>query len=124
MKILHISDLHYRESRANKASLFVEKVFNTTESEGIDLVLFTGDLVDKRNCSLEKGYDVLNEGLVQKLNSNIILSCGNHDIDRTRISRMFVSYVKGISSEKELSQFVIKNQHNDFDNTIKHMFFK
>lgn len=116
MKILHISDLHYKGSTSN---LFKEMIYNI-EDEDIDLCLFSGDLVDKGGYPLEKAYQFLKIELEKIGINKLFITCGNHDIRRDKISPMFKEYIENKSSE-DIENFVKKNEANQFISNLNHL---
>lgn len=114
MKILHITDFHYKYNNYQKEGV-VKSIIETIKNKlnlKIDLVLFTGDLV--QNGSYERDFldaqEVLINPIIEKLSvpqKNIIFCPGNHDIDRTRIHSAIGTYIdSNISSEEELNSFL------------------
>jgi len=121
MKILHISDLHYIKNRSEKKIDKYKKIIETLKDKEIDLILFTGDLVDRKKSKLEDGYNFLMKNIVNPLSSKIYLCCGNHDIDRVKISDMFKGHINRLDTEEKISNFIMENKNNDFKNSIKHI---
>lgn len=77
LKIVHFSDLHYGTTILKKE---LTNLVESINKQKPDLVVFTGDLVDKDVKLSKKQYDDLKNGL-KKINPSIeILSViGNHD---------------------------------------------
>jgi Calcineurin-like phosphoesterase len=94
MRVLHVSDLHARESAPAGQSLLVEKLLEDVgrqEQEGqIDLVLFSGDCAfDGSASGLQVARELLLEPLAQLLPDRpIVLVPGNHDVERSGIDRV------------------------------------
>lgn len=98
MRILHISDFHLSNDDANIAKSqkivdgLIEAVNTANEKSSIDLVIFSGDAINKGGegfSSLEDGFlsfqTILIEPLMEALHlplTNFIWCIGNHDIDR------------------------------------------
>ncbi len=118
MKVLHISDLHYNGSDNKNFPLLI----NELKSELIDICFFTGDLVDKFRYPLEKGFDYLQSELSKIGNFPLYITCGNHDIDRAKASKMFVSYVeKELNTPELLNQFVQCVEEGMFLSNLDHI---
>lgn len=98
MRILHISDFHLSNDDANIAKSqkivdgLIEAVKTANEEYPIDLVIFSGDAINKGGegfASLNDGFlsfqTILVEPLMESLHlplTNFIWCIGNHDIDR------------------------------------------
>ena len=118
MNILHITDFHFSSESSLQAKV-VQSIIKTIAEQNvkIDLVFFTGDLVQSgtkletfRAASL-----VLFEELSTKLKikkENIIFCAGNHDIDRTVIHTATKAYFDtSITSDDKLDAFY-KNKND------------
>lgn len=69
LKILQISDVH----GYNKQSF----ILNAVKSNRPDIIVITGDLIDKRTAGFEDLYTLADELI--KLNSNVFFVSGNHE---------------------------------------------
>lgn len=116
MKILHISDLHYKGSTNNLFNSMVEVI----AKEDIDFCCFSGDLIDKGGYPLEKAYSILKDELEQRGIKHLFTTCGNHDIKRENISPMFKEYLEK-RTQDEVDTFVKKNEANQFLNNLNHL---
>lgn len=106
MKIVHFSDIHlsdknYTEFERNFKDALIEDLLLSHRQDPIDLIVITGDLLDKGGHSLKKidGYtdienpfDIFNSIFINPIkeslsfdNSNFLLIPGNHDIDEADI---------------------------------------
>jgi predicted MPP superfamily phosphohydrolase len=93
MRILHIGDFHFKSKgrgfdQETVVSKFIEHL---SLKEKIDFVFFSGDLVFSGSNSedFEKAHKLLFEPMYDKLSlalDNIILSPGNHDVNRNECS--------------------------------------
>lgn len=91
MRILHITDLHFRSTNTQETfrlnKVIDEAVVELKKLPPIDMILFTGDLV--WNGSVSEDFYNANAFLFERLSkqldvqvSNIFLCAGNHDVDR------------------------------------------
>jgi len=76
-KIVHLSDLHYKSTIFEKE---LKKIVNDVNALKPDIIVFTGDLIEKRENVDEKDVDILIKYL-NKLDANIgkYAVKGNHD---------------------------------------------
>lgn len=124
MKILHLSDLHFQENHEKKFIKYFNLLLNELEEDFIDLLIFSGDLVDKKGCDLQTAYSFFSNSFVQNLKNKdikIYFCCGNHDIDRRLISQLFKNFIDDLKNEEDLYNFIINNDNNDFTNNLKHI---
>ena len=100
MKILHFSDFHLNQASNSllKSQRLIEQMISALKrnemERTIDLVLFTGDMVDvggKSFCSIRQGFEIFKNLIVKKLMTELNLSLerfvfcpGNHDMDREK----------------------------------------
>ncbi len=103
MRIVHLSDFHLNNRNIKDMSAFVTKALiadlkDYNNDMKIDLILFSGDLIDKGGTSFDKKIDeafitfeevVINPVLIslELDKSNFIFAPGNHDIDRSADSK-------------------------------------
>ena len=85
MKIVHTSDWHVGRrwkgiERLNEMELVLDHLGRFIESQGVDLVLHTGDIFDSRNPSAE-AERLVNRFFVRmgKAGAHMVLIAGNHD---------------------------------------------
>lgn len=111
MRILHISDFHLSNDNANIAKSqkivdgLIEAVKTANEKYPIDLVIFSGDAINKGGegfASLNDGFlsfqTILIEPLMETLHlplTNFIWCIGNHDIDRKLDSKYAEAGIAG-----------------------------
>lgn len=127
IRILHLTDFHL-----NKRTLrdwndfykdsFLEKVKEFNEKSNIDLVVFTGDLIDKAGKDLEgatNAFDLFEKNIIKPILetleldiSKFIICPGNHDIVRLADDEIDENGLRTtlISSEKIIS--FIENSEN------------
>lgn len=116
MNILHISDLHYKGTFSKVFNQMLEKI----KEEKIDLCLFSGDLIDQGGYPLEKAYNDFKLELKKVGIEKLVITCGNHDIDRNAIQPMFQEYIEKKNS-KEISEFVKEDKAQQFRNNLTHI---
>ncbi len=126
MRILHITDFHYSKESQLQTRV-VKSLINTLKKEeiNIDLVFFTGDLVENGtiNESFESASDALFKNISLELKvkkENIIFCPGNHDIDRNTIHSAAKSYFEAnIISDEKLNAFYKDKTDSMFIDSIK-----
>lgn len=129
MNILHVTDFHYSAENSVQMKV-VESIIRTLSNEElkIDLVLFTGDLVDNGSLieSFQEAGIALFNSLSKKLGikkENIIFCPGNHDIDRTEIHGAMKSYFDSfITSDESLNAFYKKKDDDVYIDSVKPSF--
>ncbi len=89
VRILHLSDLHFREKHAWDADPLLRKlVDDTAASAPFDLLIVTGDLAHSgKRAEYALAHAFLN-ALVTRIEldrARVVLVPGNHDVDRDRI---------------------------------------
>jgi predicted phosphodiesterase len=100
MRIVQLSDIHLNNENLNELkSYYLEALIKDMKSfhdiTPIDVILFTGDLVDKGGESLGKNpYEIFLKEIINPLMGTfgftaqqILLIPGNHDVDRKLIDR-------------------------------------
>lgn len=126
MRLLHISDLHYRRDSAddgieilNAASVDISSL---ARDRIFDAVIFTGDLVysgtnyDDFGSAMELCILPLLEASGTQLNQFVVVP-GNHDIDREKVSPLLErSIADGVDSAVHANQLVDDANAMDFRN--------
>lgn len=124
MNILHLTDLHFSEK--GKSPLNIIKAIASRiklENIHIDFVFFTGDIVNigADNAQYEDAIHMLFGTLSSELDiepCNFIICPGNHDIDRSKISKSLKSYFNSeIRDNWALNKFY-KAKDNDYQNSL------
>src|SRR5690606_30476238 len=97
IRILHLTDFHLNDKTLRDWNDFMKEPFLTKISclntqKKIDLVLFTGDLIDKAGFdfgSVSEGLNTFKENIIEPILkildldvSKFIICPGNHDINR------------------------------------------
>lgn len=96
MRIIHLSDIHYKNDENSEKIIkkMIDDLDKKNKENEINLILITGDLIDKGGISfgsIESAFqsfeeDILSQ-IIKKLNmaeDRIIFCPGNHDIDRKK----------------------------------------
>lgn len=121
MKILHLSDFHLGKGEKVQEDRIIGAINNTISDQDIDICVFTGDVLDKKNGNLESAYErIFNEIVVPNCKSQFIICCGNHDVDHELISPMFLEHFKKIKTSEDVNTFVTQNKANDYQNSLSH----
>lgn len=129
MKILHLTDLHYSTQvggLTKQKKIISELIENVSikERNQFDLIIFSGDLVNDGSIStsFEKAKNDLIQPLLNKLkltNSNFIFCGGNHDIDRSKVSKYVVKYIdEELTDNEKLNNFFKNKDGNDYKTSI------
>lgn len=103
MRILHFSDFHLTREGLGKLDLTIDRMANALlpvishDGIKIDLILFTGDMVDKGGMSfssLDEGLKAFHDNFILKLCDRLgvppqaVYVCpGNHDLNRNNIDK-------------------------------------
>ena len=90
MKIIHLSDLHYRKSESKKTKSLVEHILNHySEEKEKPLIIITGDLVESPKSERMEGcFNHLN--LLKDAGHDILICPGNHDVKNTRVINLLL----------------------------------
>ncbi|MBO0587580.1 MULTISPECIES: metallophosphoesterase [unclassified Sporosarcina] len=103
MRIIHLSDIHYHPSQKSFKRYCLDPLIKDlqsfTKNKPINLICFTGDLIDKGGFAGKNSVDPLiafekfEEDFIKPLLENLNMSKhqflfipGNHDVDRTKIN--------------------------------------
>lgn len=84
MKILHFSDLHFKESRYFKTNDFIEtlsSIYNSALENNIFHIIFSGDFFDKKS-NPRWMYDELVMFFINANKCHWYIGVGNHDKDK------------------------------------------
>lgn len=124
MNILHLTDLHYSEKGKDPSKIINAIIAKIKEENiSIDFVFFTGDIVNigSDNAGYSEAINLLFGPLQSELKidpENIIICPGNHDIDRSKISKSLKSYFNTeIKDNASLNKFY-RAKDNDFQNSL------
>ncbi|MCW4470355.1 metallophosphoesterase [Flavobacterium sp. MFBS3-15] len=127
MKILHLTDLHFKDTSSTNYSIskIVNKIYEETKNHGIQYIYFTGDLVfsGKSYDDFLKAEEILLTQLSTKFNiphKNIFITCGNHDVYRNQEMSVITEKLFNLKTEDELNSFLKdENQYNASLENIK-----
>ncbi len=135
VRILHLTDFHLNKKTLKDwndfyKDAFFEKLDELQKEKQIDLIVFTGDLIDKGGIefkdenkdksALENGFKVFRDEIINsilsKLNldiSRFIICPGNHDIDRNADDKMDEIGIKGgLTCIEEINTFINRDESN------------
>jgi predicted MPP superfamily phosphohydrolase len=121
LKILHISDLHVPNGFIEDSDFntfkdnFLKDISNPKENhsnidhENIDIVIFTGDLIDKGNINTLKVQEFKKyiEQIVNNAGAkieNVIFVPGNHDCQRPKPNSMIDNHIKIVRADGEVTK--------------------
>lgn len=110
IKILHISDFHYKKDHSDDYKDIVKKMCISLKGRDIDLIVFSGDLVfEASNIDiLNDASSVLFTPLLEELKldkKRLIITPGNHDLKRGEEMPMVSDHLNSISTIKDLDTF-------------------
>ena len=108
MRIIHLSDIHLSNENFESFRLYyrdslIEELNRINSQTKIDLIIISGDLVDKGGSSLKKiegyekvdnPYDIFENEFINpicektNLQNKLIFIPGNHDIQQDRIDKV------------------------------------
>lgn len=129
MRIVQLSDIHLSSTNLQDLQNFYIDALLTDlttfhENSPIDLILFTGDIVDKGGESLidkdakdpENCYDIFHREIIDPIkkalglkDDQILLIPGNHDIQREKIDKYSEPYLLGLDMEGINAELPLNN---------------
>lgn len=123
MKILHISDLHYKDNTHIIYSInrIVDKIYEENKDKNINYIFFTGDLVfsGKNIEDFRKANEILLNTLATKLNidkKNVFICGGNHDIHRDQEMAVIKDKLFELKNEDSLNTFL--EDHKQYEASL------
>jgi HSP90 family molecular chaperone/predicted phosphodiesterase len=134
MRIVHLSDIHLNNKNIEDLKNYyleslIEDLTNFSHEKKIDLILITGDLVDKGGNSLgPEPYKLFKENIIQPLSEKLNLPTnrfliipGNHDINQEFIKVDNEFYLSEKLDCKSANQYVddLKNEIKDENKRIE-----
>lgn len=135
MRIIHFSDLHLKHGENEKTLRYVINPLIVTLKEQneitkIDLILFTGDLVDKGGIgfkNLTEAFFNFHDNVMKpicksiNLDENRFIICpGNHDIKRDLDNEHLEKGLSlNLNSEEAVADFIKKNRNNNIKEGIE-----
>ena len=110
LRILHLSDFHYKDSHDSDFISIGQKIANSIKDIQIDLVVFSGDLVfdAKDIMKLNKAAKCFIEPIQQTTgldNSRFLLAPGNHDMQRDAEKPMVDETLANYGSVAQINYF-------------------
>jgi len=104
----------------------VNTIASSCLSDGIDFILFTGDLVytGKQIEDFDKAREILFETLSKQLKvdrKNIFICAGNHDVFRNQELSDIADSISKIKDSSELETFVTKQNGRSFQESLKNL---
>lgn len=126
MKILHITDLHYKDNSTINYNIdkIVNLIYEENKSKGLNYIFFTGDLVFSGGNldDFRKASQLVLESLASKLNipkENVFICGGNHDVFRNQEMSVIKEKLFNLTSEDDLNVFL--KDKNQFAASIKNI---
>ncbi len=111
MKILHISDLHYRNGLKNNEVL--KAFFEDINGIKVDFALFTGDITfsGKKEDFIKFKNEFYNKLKTHIAEDRLIFCPGNHDVDRDLIKKVLGKpIVDQINSKENLEEVISEHK--------------
>ena len=131
MRIVQLSDIHLSQSNLDDLRNFymgalINDLKHFNDNKKIDIILLTGDLLDKGGASLgENGYRIFEEEFINPIikaldisKDKILFIPGNHDINREFIEEEN-EYFLANNLTKELANEKLKQHLDLFDKVNK-----
>lgn len=123
IRILHISDFHYTSEKNYDFTGVAERLLKRLESEQIDLIVFSGDLVyEANNCEeLKKAFDLLIKPILDSKGlglDRLMIAPGNHDMKRGLEMQAITNEMANVKDERSLTSFLSNHRQIEasFDN--------
>jgi len=130
VRIVHLSDIHYRNTEKSKSIVIkmIEDLKKMNNELKVDLILITGDLIDKGGKSFggidiafKKVQDDILDSIKNQLDidrDKIIFCIGNHDINSEGIDKFAEVGLKEILSNKDTINEFIEDRRIKEDSSI------
>ncbi|HTO37837.1 MAG TPA: metallophosphoesterase [Brumimicrobium sp.] len=128
IRILHLTDFHLNNKTLKDWNDYIEDSFflkldELQREKKIELVVFTGDLIDKAGedfgstiNGLNKFKEIIINPIIEKLDidvSKFIICPGNHDINRCADTKMDeIGILGGLDSIEEINNFINSEDAN------------
>jgi predicted MPP superfamily phosphohydrolase len=129
IRIVHLSDIHLDANTLKDAKQFIFKALNEdikkfNNEKKIDLIIFSGDLIDKGGQSFNNDIDLafltFEEDVVKSMakelsidNGKCFFAPGNHDISRSLIDPIYEAGIKQLLDSTERVNEFIDSQKTD-----------
>jgi len=127
MNILHLTDLHFsnKSSDLHRQGKIIEQMVDdiSKDKEGIDILLFTGDLVDIGNSveTFQNAKKDILDRIIEKFDLSVdkVFICpGNHDVDRKFVSSAVIEHIDKIRDNNTLNTFASRD-NVDYVSSLK-----
>lgn len=139
MRIVHISDIHlskdnFPEFENNYREALINVLQDENKNKKIDIIVVTGDLVDKGGSSLfelakfngqSDPYEIFEEEFINPIKSELRLNNGqflfipgNHDVNENEILWVDEKNLQDAEVEGKINDFLTKNK-TEFNNSNK-----
>jgi len=107
INILHFSDFHYQDAFADDCARIGKMMAESTKDTPLDVIIFSGDMVQGVEESLKDAYDTLIKPIQEAHHlptSQLLLVPGNHDVDKT-VAQNTIESLGQCHSEEMLNAF-------------------
>ncbi len=130
MRIIHLSDLHLSKDNLESLKQFylvalLKDLQEFNKKKSVDLVILTGDLIDKGGTSFDEGedfYDIVEKEFITPIlsilsldKSRFIFIPGNHDINESEIDDISESGILNFDNIERVNKYVAANKENFHD---------
>ena len=127
MRVLHLSDFHYKGSEKDIASqnILIDKLIsNIPGDKPIDLFIFTGDLVFSgvRQLDFVEAQNSLLRKIGQSIGvekTNTFLCPGNHDVNRSAVNEPLKHFIRNFKSGEQLTKLIEEKKEDVFGLSCK-----
>lgn len=137
MRVVHLSDIHYHPNQKNFTRYCLDPLIKDLQKysieEPVELICFTGDLIDKGGYDSKKSVDILEafddfeqtfvEPLLKALKlekHQFVFIPGNHDIDRKSINEYSHDGMLGKMTDRNKIDTAMRNVETLDLNRIEH----
>lgn len=118
IRVLHLSDFHFDEKYISEYKAEVEKLCESLESQRIDIVVFSGDLVNKgtKKETFSIASEILFNPVLETVKcdkTNLLIVPGNHDVNRQSELPIITKGIDNISTLMGLEEFVSNKEQKE-----------
>lgn len=129
MRILHFSDFHLAKDGIEQSSHLVDRMLDClrplNRQRQFDLILFTGDLVDKGGSSFDspqEAYNTFRKIVIRRIcsglnipESSFYVCPGNHEVNRNlTVRQKDYKLEHGLNSAETINQYLISDRNPGF----------
>ena len=130
MRIVHLSDLHLTKDSLSSLKQFYLKALlkdlkKFSQTNPVDLIFLTGDLVDKGGSSFEQGenfYEIVEKEFILPIletlsldKNRFIFIPGNHDVNESHIDDITESGILNFDNVDRINKYITENKDNFHD---------